>query len=184
MSRRLVLALAAGTAVTAAVVLVARAPAVRWWTLERALAARFPNVERISTEELAAALAGPRPPVLLDTRPEEEFAVSHLRGALRVDPDATAFPALDTLARDTPIVTYCSVGWRSAAVAERLRAAGFTAVRNLEGSLFRWANEGRPLARGDAQVRVVHPYDATWGRLLHPELRAPLPPRAARFTEG
>ena len=73
------------------------------------------------------------------------------------------------------IVTYCSVGYRSAGVAQRLRAAGFTQVYNLEGSLFRWANEGRPLYRGDTLVHQVHPYDRVWGTLLKEELRAYIP---------
>ena len=72
-------------------------------------------------------------------------------------------------------MVYCSVGVRSAGVARRLRAAGFAEVENLEGSVFRWANEGRPLvAAGGAATDVVHPYDAAWGRLLRPERRADL----------
>jgi hypothetical protein len=39
-------------------------------------------------------------------------------------------------------------------------------VFNLEGSLFQWANEGRPVYRDDVPVQAIHPYDARWGRLL------------------
>jgi 3-mercaptopyruvate sulfurtransferase SseA len=69
---------------------------------------------------------------------------------------------------------YCSVGYRSARIVERLRAAGHSDVRNLRGSIFQWANEGRPVVRGDSTVHKVHPFDATWGRLLNADLRADL----------
>ena len=52
---------------------------------------------------------------------------------------------MEAFARDTPIVVYCSVGYRSARVARWLGRQGFTNVRNLDGSLFAWANEGRPM---------------------------------------
>ena len=72
-------------------------------------------------------------------------------------------------------MTYCSAGYRSGKLAERLQAAGYTNVRNLDGSIFKWANERRPLVRGESEpVTKVHPYSAIWGRLLAPEARAPL----------
>jgi len=135
---------------------------------------RFPGVAWISTEDLSRWRAGEHapPPVLLDARAAEEFEVSHLRDARRVDPDS---PALDPedLPHDTPIVVYCSVGYRSAAVADRLKAAGFTRVFNLEGGIFQWANEGRPIFRDREPAHEVHPYSRLWGRWLdsklHPE---------------
>ena len=48
---------------------------------------------------------------------------------------------------------------------------GYTEVYNLEGSIFAWANEGRPVYRGKERVQVVHPYDKIWGRLLKKSLR-------------
>lgn len=147
-----------------------------WPALKQAVRAQYPSVPMITTDSLAARLAADAPrPLLLDVRTPAEFAVSHLSGAHRIDPEARAFPALDSLAPGTPIVTYCSVGWRSAAVAERLRAAGFTNVSNLEGSIFAWANAGHPVVREGRPVRQVHPYDAVWGRLLRRDLHAYTP---------
>jgi hypothetical protein len=97
-----------------------------------------------------------------------------------VNPSADAYPALDTLASDAPIVVYCSVGYRSAEITKRLRDEGYEAS-NLRGSIFRWANEGHPVVRGDSTVREVHPYDSTWGELLDPSLRAYTP--GVRATE-
>jgi len=150
-----------------------------WQAVEHMIASDYPHVPSISTDSLAERLsdeATPHP-MLLDARSPEEYAVSHLAGARRVDPKADTYPALDTLPTDRPIVVYCSVGYRSAGVAQALRDQGFTNVANLQGSIFRWANEGRPVYRDDQRVAAVHPYDATWGRLLTDSLHAnrPLP---------
>ena len=172
----LALAVAAGAAWWWAGRSAHRPGSAAWRAVERDLAARFPDVPTTTPAALAARLADPMAaPVLLDARTAEEYAVSHLPGARRVAPDATAAELADALAdvdRQRPVVVYCAVGVRSAGVARRLRDAGFGHVENLEGSIFRWANEGRPLVREGRSVREVHPYDAVWGRLLAPERRA------------
>lgn len=136
--------------------------------------ARFPEVRQVSVEELDRQLAEGRPPVLLDVREPAEYEVSHLPGARLATDVRKALEALSGVERDQPIVVYCSVGYRSSALAEDLAAAGYTAVANLEGSIFAWANSGRPVYRGGEVVGRVHPYDPTWGRLLEPDLRAPI----------
>lgn len=145
-----------------------------WKLLKQLIRMQFPHVRQISTAALASWFAQPdRPqPILLDTRMEAEFAISHLQGAQRFDPYAEEFVGLETLALETAIVAYCSVGYRSAGVCDRLQAAGFCNVLNLEGSIFQWANEGRPLYRGDQVVQQVHPNNPLWGKLLLPERQA------------
>jgi rhodanese-related sulfurtransferase len=150
---------------------------VDWFLLKRSLHSKFGDVHWITTQQLADWLADKDrpPPVLLDVRTPAEWKVSHLAGARRVDPKADAKIAANGVARDASIVTYCSVGYRSGEMAQRLRAAGYTHVQNLEGSIFQWANEHRPLVHDSEREVRVHPYNAFWGRLLTPEVRAPLP---------
>jgi rhodanese-related sulfurtransferase len=145
-----------------------------WRAVEHMIASDYPNVPSISTDSLAKRLSDEtRPtPVLLDARSPEEYAVSHLQEARYVDPNADTLPDLDTLAVHTPLVVYCSVGYRSAGVVQTLQEQGFSNVANLKGSIFRWANEGRPVYRNGRPVASVHPYDATWGRLLTDSLHA------------
>lgn len=129
---------------------------------------RHPGVDWIDTSALAASLDDPDPearPRLLDSRTEAEYAVSHLAGATRVDPDDAQLDPTDW-PHDTLIVVYCSVGYRSAAVARRLGRAGFTRVYNLQGGIFEWANEDRPVERDGVRVEVVHPYGGVWGQML------------------
>ena len=147
-----------------------------WFLLKKSLRHRFPKVEWITTQQLSDWLADKHreKPVLLDVRTEEEWKMSHLAGARRVDPGAPAESAVAGIGKDAPIVTYCAVGYRSGDFANRLREAGFTHVQNLEGSIFQWGNEHRPLVQGDKPVSLVHPYNKLWGRLLTDDVRAPL----------
>ncbi|MDB9529145.1 rhodanese-like domain-containing protein [Oscillatoria sp. CS-180] len=136
-----------------------------WIWVKRWVRRQFPQVPSISTEDLAAWLSQDSPsPVLLDVRHEEEYAVSHLPGARRL----TTVEAVQRshISPEMPLVLYCSVGYRSARLAERLQAAGYNHVVNLEGSIFEWHNQGRPLVTDQGTVQNVHPYDRTWGLLL------------------
>jgi len=150
---------------------------VDWFLLKRSLRSKFSDVDWITTQQLAEWLGDKdRPqPVLLDVRTPAEWNVSHLAGARRVDPKTDAKTATNGVTKDAPIVTYCSVGYRSGEMAERLRAAGYTHVQNLEGSIFEWANEHRPLVHDGERVTRVHPYHSGWGRLLQADVRAPVP---------
>lgn len=150
----------------------AYAQGIRWSLVNWKVRHDFPTVRRITPNELSAWLNDPQraPPVLLDVRTRAEFEVSQIHGARRVEPGASAGEI--ELSKDRPIVTYCSVGYRSAALATKLQEAGYTHVQNLSGSIFQWANEGRPLEHAGRPAEKVHPYNAAWGKLLKPERRA------------
>jgi rhodanese-related sulfurtransferase len=113
-------------------------------------------------------------PFVVDARQPAEFAVSHLEGATLWDVDA-GDPMPETLreaaARGLPILFYCSVGYRSGKAGDLARRAFPKAiVWNMEGGIFAWAEAGHPMEGGPK----AHPYDAKWGALLRPDLRAPL----------
>jgi len=133
----------------------------------------FPFVESITPEALAQWLQDPSKiqPILLDARSEAEYELSHLWHARRIDPDSPDLSALAEVSFETPIVVYCSVGYRSAAVASRLLQAGFSRVYNLEGSIFKWVNQGRAVYKGEQSTSVVHPYNWLWGKLLKLQYR-------------
>lgn len=107
------------------------------------------------------------PYLLLDTRAPDEYAVSHLPGARwvgydRFDPDCVA-----DLAPARPILVYCSVGYRSERIGERLRALGFTQVYNLYGGIFAWLHAGYPLRDAEGQPTTrVHTYNRKWSQWL------------------
>lgn len=145
-----------------------------WTTTINMIRARFPGVAHVRTDTLQSWLdKSPKQEdlMLLDVRKPEEFAVSHLQGARAASSKDEAMRILRGVPANRRIVVYCSVGYRSSELAEFLMKTGFTEVYNLEGSIFRWANEGRPVYRAEERVRVVHPYDSYWGRLLKEPLR-------------
>ena len=147
---------------------------ISWSLMLKAIRVRFPTVAQVSTDTLQAWLTeSPQRENLLlfDVREPEEYAVSHLQGAQPAPSKDEALKALQGVSSDHRIVLYCSVGYRSSELAQFLMKKGYTEVYNLEGSIFAWANEGRPVYRGKERVQVVHPYDKIWGRLLKKSLR-------------
>jgi rhodanese-related sulfurtransferase len=130
---------------------------------------RFPDVSHISTSSLDAWLRdAQRPaPQIVDARSKEEFAVSHLPSARRIDPESTVSTALTALDPERPVVIYCSAGYRGATLARRLQDAGRRDVSNLEGGIFAWANAGLPLEHNGQNTHRVHPYSRIFTRLLH-----------------
>jgi rhodanese-related sulfurtransferase len=143
-------------------------------SLRGAIDREHPGTEWISTADLASRLTRPEAGhlILLDVRTPAEFAQSHLRGAIRVEPGTTDLSQLHLSGRD--VVVYCSVGYRSAELMPAVGAAGARSVKNLIGGIFRWANEDRLLFDQNGRATQVHPYDAEWGRFLSDERRAPL----------
>ena len=94
---------------------------VDWFLLKKSLRHKFANVEWISTSDLADWLANKqRPaPVLLDVRTPEEWDVSHLSGARRIEPGASADKAASNSLCLTPRIVRESrgrYGWTPAFV--------------------------------------------------------------------
>ena len=138
-----------------------------WQETLRLVREDFPDIPQMTTRHLAERLDADRQSVLLlDARSLEEYEVGHLGGAVHAGSLRAALDALSGHRPTQTVVVYCSVGYRSSQLAQRLRDRGVPDVYNLEGSIFRWANEGRAVYRGGARVHEVHPYDEDWGRLL------------------
>lgn len=151
--------------------------------VEREVAARYRDVGQITVGELATLRARQTPLLLVDVREADEFAVSRLSGAVRLDPDASVGGARSMLsgsARGRVVVLYCSVGQRSSAMARRIQGmlieGGAQGVVNLSGGIFAWHNAGLPLVNAFGATRYVHPFNTAWGRLLiHTDLASPTP---------
>lgn len=75
------------------------------------------------------------------------------------------------------MVFYCSVGYRSSTMVERISAAahhsGARSVLNLRGGIFRWYSEARDVYDIDGEITDdVHPYSDLWGRLISRPLQS------------
>ena len=105
--------------------------------------------------------------LLLDTREKDEYNVSRLKNAKWVGYKTFSLDSVQNIDKTKQIVVYCSVGYRSEKIAEKLIAAGFTDVQNLYGGIFEWVNEGNPVydSKGN-QTNRVHAYGKFWGQFL------------------
>lgn len=141
----------------------AETPEERLQEFTQGMQTQFDGVETVSVDELADMV--PRP-VLLDVRAPKEFAVSRIPGSIRADKDAVSQLQRLGVAPDDPVIVYCSIGYRSSLLAEKLQKVGFSNVRNLEGSIFAWAHAGGDLVNAHGEAEGVHPYNRWWGRYL------------------
>lgn len=113
--------------------------------------------------------------LLVDTRAEQEYRVSHLPHAVLWADFENADPpdrVLKHARSGQPVVFYCSIGYRSGMAASRVVqvAQPHWQIFNLKGGIFQWANEDQPLEGGP----LVHGFDHEWSQLLRPDLRAPI----------
>ncbi len=142
--------------------------------LKALVRASFPGVPQMSIEELDRRLGEEPQPLVIDVREPFEYEVSHLPGAVHAQGKDIA-EVIAEAEPERPVVLYCSVGYRSsAAVADLIQLNDpdlYDRLWNLEGSIFEWANSGRPVYRGREEVDRVHPYGEQWGKLLEPHLR-------------
>lgn len=110
----------------------------------------------MTAEELQALLREAGSPILLDVLPQESFARHHLPGALNACVYETVF--LTTVAalvpaKNTPLVVY-GLGPDTLAAPtarEKLKAAGYTDVREFRGGLTEWQSRGLAL-EGDSHA--------------------------------
>ncbi len=111
--------------------------------------------------------------LLFDTRSAEEYQMSHIPGAVRLDPDMKSQTIINEFGAkitNKQLIFYCSVGQRSSKIIERLLDGGVltgsSVVANLRGGIFRWHNSGYQVVNNSGHTNKVHPYNRLWGRLL------------------
>ena len=106
-----------------------------------------------------------RDALFLDVRKNDEFLVSHIKGAKRMDLDGSNISEIKDVNKDKLIIVYCSVGARSQTFGEILKKKGFTNVKNMYGGLFYWANEKYPMVDlKENKTARIHGYNKDWGK--------------------
>lgn len=121
------------------------------------------TIPTISCKELKEKLTNTKV-CILDAREKVEYKVSHLLHAKYVGYNNFDNSALKNIAKETTIVVYCSVGYRSEKIGEKLKKMGYSKVYNLYGGIFEWTNQRYPLVDNQNQTTTkVHAYDKDWG---------------------
>ena len=117
----------------------------------------YPGANGVDAATVQAALDAGHT-VLVDVRPDRERSVSTIPGAIGKD----EFERRAEELRGSEVITYCTIGHRSAAYAQKLAEDGWSA-RNFDGSLLAWTWAGGELvdATGEPTKRV-HVYGARW----------------------
>ena len=113
-----------------------------------------------------AACAGDTGVVFLGTRELREYQVSHIMDAIPVGYDDFSLDSLAGVPKDAKIVVYCSVGYRSEKIGEKLQKAGYHEVSNLYGGIFHWVNTGNEVYTDGHPTTEVHAYNKNWGQWL------------------
>lgn len=103
----------------------------------------------------------------IDARESAEYKVSAIENAFWVGYDSLNLHVLSNLNKNTPLVVYCSVGYRSEKVAEKLINQGFTEVYNLYGGIFEWVNQGKSVYHNGNETKRVHGFSKVWGIWLN-----------------
>lgn len=122
------------------------------------------EVRTIKPQELAAKINRGEPVELIDVRTPVEFREVHCAFARNVPLD-TLDPKTLLSQRDgetsQPIYVICRSGSRGRQACEKLIAAGYTQVVNIEGGTLAWVEAGLPVNRGkkaislERQVRIA-----------------------------
>jgi rhodanese-related sulfurtransferase len=102
------------------------------------------DAKLVAAPELKTALAGAKPPVLIDIRDPEEFGAFHIAEATSVPLDDVAAWAKKAPA-GRPIVIVDHAGHQAPAAARVLREAGRSDVSRLDGGILKWQAQGLPV---------------------------------------
>lgn len=125
------------------------------------------TVPLIGTAALAEAKSHKNPIVILDTRSPEEAAVSTIAGARTVDYEHFSVKDISDIPHDAEVVVYCSVGYRSEKIGEKLLEMGYKNVKNLYGGIFQWKNDGYEVVNNHGTpTDSVHAYNKSWSQWL------------------
>jgi rhodanese-related sulfurtransferase len=107
--------------------------------------------------------------VILDAREPEEYRVSHIEGAVNIGYDNADYNILDNVPLDAEIAVYCSIGYRSEKIAEKLADRGYRNVSNVYGGIFEWSNRNYMLINETGkQTDTLHTYSKRWSKWVNP----------------
>jgi rhodanese-related sulfurtransferase len=103
---------------------------------------------------------------IIDSRSYVEYSTSKIKGAVFVDYKDPKLTELNLNKTDT-IVVYCTIGYRSEKIAEKLKKEGYLNVYNLYGGIIQWANKKYPVYNPlGIQTYYIHTYDKSWSKWL------------------
>ncbi|MEM6901727.1 MAG: rhodanese-like domain-containing protein [Pseudomonadota bacterium] len=141
--------------------------------IEEQVRNRYTSLTHVDVASVPQLLANGPELIIFDVREAVEYEVSHIPGAIRVDPGISAVDFMQRFGRqiaDKQVLFYCSVGRRASRLAirvERPLAAAGVRIHNLSGGIFRWFGDQQPLEDSAGNtVAFIHPYNQSVGTLM------------------
>jgi rhodanese-related sulfurtransferase len=113
------------------------------------------SFKRVEPRSLHDAIAGGKPPLLVDVRTGMEFAGSHVAGAVNV-PLNRITAGSPELAGAKEVWLICRTGSRSSHAGKMLASAGLKVV-DVKGGLMSWRQAGYPVERGRSVANLALP---------------------------
>lgn len=123
------------------------------------------TVDLIQPKDLAEAMKTEKV-YILDTRASSEYNTSHLKGARFINYATFRTSEVSDIPKNAKVIVYCSVGWRSEKIGEKLKKKGYTKVYNLYGGIFEWVNQGYKVYNTAGETKVVHAYSKEWAKWI------------------
>lgn len=120
--------------------------------------------QEISIDQFLQGLSDGESFNLLDAREQEEYQVSHLKGAVHIG--YKNFNLKSTLAKidkNKKTVVYCSLGYRSGKIVKKLLQKKVKAI-NLNEGIFTWVNKGLKVYAEGEEVSRVHGHSKKWSK--------------------
>jgi len=102
--------------------------------------------------------------IIIDVREKSEYDVSHISNAMNFPYKKFKAEQISHISKDKKLVIYCSVGYRSEKIAEKLVKSGYKNTYNLYGGIFEWVNRGYTIYdKEQKSTKKVHAYSPAWG---------------------
>jgi len=104
---------------------------------------------------------------ILDSRELKEYKVSHLENSIWIGyDDFNIHNITKKIKAYKPIVIYCSIGYRSEKIGEKLLKKGYI-VYNLYGGIFDWKNNNNTVVNNsNNNTNQVHCFNEDWSKWL------------------
>jgi rhodanese-related sulfurtransferase len=101
------------------------------------------HIKEIDIHHAKTLLDAEKPPIFIDVREDSEWQTGHLSAAIHLSKGVIERD-IEKIITDinTPLVLYCSGGYRSAIAAESLQKMGYKNIFSVEGGISAWVNAG------------------------------------------
>lgn len=103
-------------------------------------------VKEVTPNQVWSELNSPHPPVLIDVREPYEREKGYLPGSIGMGKGVLERDIEQKLSdKSTPMILYCSGGFRSVLAADNLQKMGYTQVASMAGGSRAWIEQGLPV---------------------------------------